>query len=106
MDSRFFQIKINTFKLRDTSYSVMQIIEITSKIQYQKLIGEKSLLQMVNACVSHELRNPLNALMCHTIMIIESVKLLFDVIDNPNLTKVKKLKKNVRKILVGIEKST
>lgn len=44
IDSSFFQIKINNFTIDQVSYSVIQLIDISSKIQYQKLVGEKSLL--------------------------------------------------------------
>ena len=41
---------------------MIQIIDISQKILYDELQAEKSLLTLINATISHELRNPLNSL--------------------------------------------
>ena len=41
---------------------VLQIIDISSNIKYYKAKGDKKLLTLINATVSHEMRNPLNSI--------------------------------------------
>jgi len=41
----------------------VRITDVTDKVLYDKSKGEKELLSLVNATVSHELRNPLNSIM-------------------------------------------
>ena len=41
---------------------MIQIIDIKDKILYNEVKAEKTYLTLMNATVSHELRNPLNAL--------------------------------------------
>lgn len=40
----------------------MQIIDISKDIMYSITNGEKKLLALINATVSHEMRNPLNCI--------------------------------------------
>ena len=41
---------------------MMQIIDISKDIMYSIANGEKKLLALINATVSHEMRNPLNSI--------------------------------------------
>jgi signal transduction histidine kinase len=41
---------------------LIQILDISDKILYSEVKAEHSFLEMINAAVSHELRNPLNSL--------------------------------------------
>ena len=41
---------------------MLKINDVTINIQFDFSIGEKRLLELVNACVSHEMRNPINAI--------------------------------------------
>jgi len=41
---------------------MVQLIDVSSKIKVEDLKLEKKLLTVMNATVSHEIRNPLNAL--------------------------------------------
>ena len=43
-------------------HDVLQIIDISSQIKYDIANGEKKLLSLINATVSHEMRNPLNSI--------------------------------------------
>lgn len=61
--AEFYQVKVQKITIHSMPYNIIQIIDITSRIRFQKLIGEKNLLQMINACVSHEMRNPINSIM-------------------------------------------
>jgi signal transduction histidine kinase len=41
---------------------LIQLVDISDKISYIEVKAEHSFLEMINAAVSHELRNPLNSL--------------------------------------------
>ena len=41
---------------------LLQIIDVNDKILYDEAKAEQSFLTLINAAISHELRNPLNSL--------------------------------------------
>jgi len=41
---------------------MIQVIDVSARIYYQLKTAENKLLSMINACISHELRNPLNSI--------------------------------------------
>ena len=43
-------------------YDMIKIKDVSCKIMYDLAIGEKKLLAIMNATVSHEIRNPLNSI--------------------------------------------
>lgn len=47
-------------------FFVLKISDVSFNIKYDLSVGEKRLLELVNACVSHEMRNPINAIMAMT----------------------------------------
>ena len=49
--------------MHDQKYYVLKIIDSTMSVRYDLSQGEKKLLELVNACVSHEMRNPINAIL-------------------------------------------
>ena len=57
--SKYYQIKKQTF---DQNKELLQIIDISNEIMCHRMNGEKKLLSLINATVSHEMRNPLNSI--------------------------------------------
>ena len=55
---------------------VLIINDMTINIQFNLQSGEKRILQLVNAMVSHEMRNPLNSIIAHTYHLRENVNKL------------------------------
>ena len=45
------------------NYFIFAINEVSNAVRIQRLIGEKKLLEQINAIVSHEMRNPLNSIL-------------------------------------------
>ena len=41
---------------------ILQITDISNQIMFNRINGEKKLLALINATVSHEMRNPLNSI--------------------------------------------
>ena len=46
---------------------MLQIIDISSSILYDKEKAQNTFLALINACVYHELRNPLNSIIAQNI---------------------------------------
>lgn len=60
--TRYVQIKRQVLMVDDQNMQVMQIIDISKDIMYSIANGEKKLMALINATVSHEMRNPLNSI--------------------------------------------
>jgi signal transduction histidine kinase len=76
---------------------VLQIIDISKDIMYNIANGEKKLLALINATVSHEMRNPLNSIYSQNIkqiQINEKIQELIKDLENQKI-KPKKLKKKL-----------
>jgi len=41
------------------SSTMLQFIDISASVYYDQTVAENKLLERINACISHELRNPL-----------------------------------------------
>ena len=46
---------------------MLQIIDISHTILYDQEKAQNAFLELINACVSHELRNPLNSIIAQNI---------------------------------------
>ena len=46
---------------------MLQFIDISKSILYDNQKAQNHALEMINACVSHEMRNPLNSIVAHNI---------------------------------------
>ena len=46
---------------------MIQFIDISKSILYDMEKGHNAVLSMINACVSHEMRNPLNSIIAQNI---------------------------------------
>ena len=49
----------------DTGFTetILKILDISESILYDQIKAQNEFLELINACVSHELRNPLNSIM-------------------------------------------
>lgn len=59
---KYYQIRRQQIKHSYITKDVLQIIDISSDILYDKAKGEKELQSLINATVSHEMRNPCNSI--------------------------------------------
>lgn len=63
----FFQIKLSRFIRNGRQKSMLQFIDISKAILYDMEKSHNVVLSMINACVSHEMRNPLNSIIAQNI---------------------------------------
>jgi len=61
-DPKFYKIKFTEFQNNMQTLKILQIINVSSQVLYDTKSAETQLLQLINACVSHEMRNPINAI--------------------------------------------
>ena len=65
---KYIQLKIKSIITGHDEYGndeiskLIQVVDISDKILYGEVKAEHSFLEMINAAVSHELRNPLNSI--------------------------------------------
>lgn len=64
---RYVQIKKVTINADLRKSEVIQIIDISSQMMYDKANAERRLMSQINAMVSHEMRNPANSIHCQNI---------------------------------------
>lgn len=62
--SRFGYVSIrrHVVKTHFSENIVLEIADISQKILYDKAMGERKLLSLINTTVSHEMRNPINSI--------------------------------------------
>jgi signal transduction histidine kinase len=60
---------------------MLQIIDISSSILYDRSKAENKFLSIINASVSHEMRNPLNSILAENILKEELIKRLKELLN-------------------------
>ena len=65
--SQYVQIKKTEFMIDGQKRTMLQIIDISANILYDKVKAMNQFQALINACVSHELRNPLNSIIAQNI---------------------------------------
>jgi len=81
--------------LDSEDFQVIQIQNVTSRVRYQNITGEKNLLQMINACVSHEMRNPINSIQCQNYKIEQLIKTIVDLTKGNDIRSINRLKEEI-----------
>jgi len=66
---------------------------------YDIATGEKKFLQIINATVSHEMRNPINSIKSQVLLQKILNQKINELINDKKILKIKTLKKRLRKIL-------
>ena len=61
-ENKFFQIKLIELNEEDEHTTMMQFIDITKTVQCNQIKQQNEFLNLINATVSHEMRNPLNSI--------------------------------------------
>jgi hypothetical protein len=63
LESRnYVQVKKIDYTANGKQFFMLQIVNVSGHILYNIVTGEKKLLQLINATVSHEMRNPVNSI--------------------------------------------
>ena len=74
------QLSIKT--IFENECKLIQLLDVSEKFLYIEVKSEHSFLEMINAAVSHELRNPLNSLIGQVTAMKEIFKSFKRVIDD------------------------
>lgn len=74
--------KIQGMNKKDAEKKLLQIIDVSNKMLYNEAKAEKTYLNLINAAVSHELRNPLNSIVAAVSTLMKYIYDLYLVIDD------------------------
>ena len=58
----YVQIKLTQYQSQEQLSQMLQILDISANILYEQQRADNKFLSLINACISHELRNPLNSI--------------------------------------------
>ena len=96
----YVQIKMTEFKQDDKTQVMFQFIDISNSIKYDKQKAENKLVGLINACLSHELRNPLNSIIAQNLekakLYAELEKLIEEQSDTEAKEKMEKILKQLK----------
>ena len=62
LETNYIQIKMTNLSEEDSQATMLQFINVSANIFCDKEKTNNKLQELINACISHELRNPLNSL--------------------------------------------
>lgn len=60
---RYVQLLVKKFYIDDEEQKLLQIIDISKSVLYNKAKAKSEVMALMNATVSHEMRNPLNSIL-------------------------------------------
>lgn len=59
---KYVQVRKELVETGFSKHEVLQLIDISQKILCEQAVGEKRLFSLINATVSHDMRNPTNSI--------------------------------------------
>ena len=83
--SKYVSVKVSSLKLHLSSFKVINILDQTVSIMFSKSKGEKKILQLINACVSHQLRNPINTILIANLKFRNDTAMLLELVVGLNI---------------------
>ena len=69
----YFTVVVKKLTVNNHTFVMLKIDDTTISVHFDLSKGEKKILQLVNACVSHEMRNPLNSILAQNIKLKQLV---------------------------------
>lgn len=103
-DTKFyFKIKFKKYMKNQEMKTMIQVVDITQNVLYEEVYAQNQFLYITNATVSHELRNPLQAICTQNLKISLCLKELLNLISNNNEVKMKDMKKPLSNLVKMME---
>ena len=78
-------MKVSSLHFQLSSFKVINILDQTVSIMFSKSKGEKKILQLINACVSHQLRNPINTILIANLKFRNDTAMLLELVVGLNI---------------------
>ena len=85
-EEQFFNIKINYLGGRDKNEIMVSLIDTSQEVMRMNEQAHNELMVMINATVSHELRNPLNSIVAMNLQKVMMYAKIKKIIDNEKLS--------------------
>ena len=106
----YVSIKSFSFTTLSNKYYGIQIVDVSDQVLYAKASGEKKLLSLINATVSHEMRTPINSLNSQNIRVANIAEKMEKLLDQQqskdNLVKLRHQTNNLKKSSDILTRST
>ena len=98
---QYVKVKRANYIKNNSFHTIFQIIDISDSIRlYYEQKDQSEFLELVNACVSHELRNPLNSIIAQNILKLKLYKKLSNILNQiKNSGNVEKQAKEMERII-------
>ena len=77
----YLKIKVKNYKMNGENNVLIQMVDETKNILYIDSQGKNKFLQIINATVSHELKNPLNSIIQQNLGTHYNIKQVKEIID-------------------------
>ena len=90
---KYVQIKRKKLEGKNYSHDLLQIIDISAQIMYNVVNGEKKLMALINATVSHEMRNPINSIKSQNLFQKQLNQMIRDLINDSNIKNLSEFKR-------------
>lgn len=59
---QFYKFFVQQIQVNEETLEVIKVLDVSMMIKFWVANADKNVLEMANACVSHEMRNPLNSI--------------------------------------------
>jgi hypothetical protein len=82
MNYQFYKVQLQKIQIDGRVLKVLKIVNVTPSIRFFLITGETKVLQMVNACVSHEMRNPINSIFSMILKVQDHAEELLSLVNN------------------------
>ena len=63
MDIRYVHFKKRSYYMQGVEKILFQVVDVSKSLLYDKASAQTEFLSLINATVSHEMRNPLNSIL-------------------------------------------
>lgn len=108
--TQYFRLKLTQVDSQDHQYKIIHIQDQTINIMYNLCQGQQKILQLINACVSHEMRNPINSILATNLKLQMNSKELKQLLDRlesmEDMQEIRKLIKEMVETAESQEAST
>lgn len=75
-EKQFFNVKLSEIVSEGNQMVMIQFVNVSAKVYLKEKEVERKLLTLINMCISHELKNPLNSLIALSYLNASLVKRL------------------------------
>jgi len=81
MDIRYVHFKKRIYYMQNVEKILFQVVDVSKSLLYNKVQAQTEFLSLINATVSHEMRNPLNSILNQNLNLHNILKEMKTIVD-------------------------